>query len=296
MSAIELLITDRQRDLGGFTVGRVLPFPQRRTVGPFIFFDHMGPAVFPPGQGIDVRPHPHIGLATVTYLFEGEMLHRDSLGSVQAIVPGDVNWMVAGRGIVHSERTGDVLRASGQKMHGIQSWVALPQIDEETDPTFAHHPAATLPVVERPGVKLRVIAGHAFGARAPAQVFSDTLYVDAAMDAGASLALPPEHVERAVYVVEGDVTIDGDAVAPATMAVLAPAGTIAITAATPARLMLVGGAPLDGPRLIWWNLVSSRRARIDAAKADWAAGAGRQWRGRFTLPPGETEFIPLPEG
>src|SRR5579871_3723911 len=187
--AIELLITDRQRDLGGFQVGRVLPFAKRRTVGPFIFFDHMGPAIFPPGQGIDVRPHPHIGLATVTYLFEGEMLHRDSLGSVQKISPGDVNWMVAGRGIVHSERTPDELRAAGYAIHGIQSWVALPRAQAHTSPSFAHHPAASLPMVERPGARLRIIAGHAFGARSPAQVFSDTLYVDARMDDGAVLDL-----------------------------------------------------------------------------------------------------------
>jgi redox-sensitive bicupin YhaK (pirin superfamily) len=294
--SIDLLIEDRQRDLGGFQVGRVLPYVKRRTVGPFIFFDHMGPATFAPGTGIDVRPHPHIGLATVTYLFEGAMMHRDSLGTVQMISPGDVNWMVAGRGIVHSERTPDGSRAAGQAMHGIQSWVALPRAHEATDPTFAHHPMRTLPVVDLPGARLRIIAGHAFGARSPAQVFSETLYVDAQLDKGAVLDLPPEHQERAVYVVEGAITVDGAPVAPCTMAVLKPGGTVRIAAGTSARVMLAGGAPLDGERLIWWNLVASNQAMIDQAKSDWKSGADRQWQGRFSLPPDETEFIPLPEG
>jgi len=275
-TSIELLIEDRQRDLGGFHVGRVLPYAKRHTVGPFIFFDH-------------------IGLATVTYLFEGDILHRDSLGTVQVISPGDVNWMVAGRGITHSERTPEKLRASGYAMHGIQSWVALPKVHENTAPSFAHHPAATLPVVEQPGMRLRVIAGHAFGARSPAKVFSDTLYVDAQMEPGATLDLPPEHAERAVYVVEGDVTVDGIRVAPCTMAVLNPEIVVRIAAGTAARLMLVGGAPLDGPRLIWWNMVASEQAMIDQAKVDWKSGPAEEWRGRFILPPQETEFIPLPE-
>ncbi|TAL02031.1 MAG: pirin family protein, partial [Rhodospirillaceae bacterium] len=284
-----------QRDLGGFHVGRVLPFAKRHTVGPFIFFDHMGPAIFPPGRGMDVRPHPHIGLATVTYLFEGEILHRDSLGTVQMISPGDVNWMVAGRGIVHSERTPDPLRASGFAIHGIQSWVALPRVHEHTAPSFAHHPAATLPLVDRPGARLRIIAGHGFGARSPAKVFSDTLYVDAQMEKGAVLDLPPEHAERAVYVVEGSITINGEPVATATMAVLKPEIVAHLVAASTARLMLLGGAALDGSRLIWWNMVASDQALIDQAKADWKSGPENKWQRRFTLPPDESEFTPLPE-
>jgi len=292
---IELLITDRQRDLGGFTVGRVLPYARRHTVGPFIFFDHMGPATFPAGHGMDVRPHPHIGLATVTYLFDGAILHRDSLGTVQTISPGDVNWMVAGRGIVHSERTPETLRAEGFHIHGIQSWVALPKANEHNAPSFAHHPAATLPLVEKPGVHLRIIAGHGFGAQSPAKVFSDTLYVDARMEKGATLDLPPEHVERAVYVVDGGITLNGESVAPLTMAVLKPEAVARLSATAPTRLMLLGGAPLDGPRLIWWNLVASDQGLIDQAKADWKSGPQDNWNGRFGMPPEENEFIPLPE-
>jgi redox-sensitive bicupin YhaK (pirin superfamily) len=257
-------------------------------VGPFIFFDHMGPAALAPGDGLDVRPHPHIGLATVTYLFDGEILHRDSVGSVQPIRPGDVNWMTAGRGIVHSERTPPGLRAAGTRVHGIQTWVALPRAHEETAPAFAHHPAATLPVVTLPGVAVRVIAGTALGARSPVDVFSPTLYAAAELAPGARLALPPEHEERAVYLVDGAASVAGVALEPGTMAVLAPGADAEVRADAASIVMLLGGAKMDGARFIWWNFVSSSRERIEQAKADWRED-------RFPPVPGETERIPLPE-
>ena len=285
---VALVIEPRARDLGGFSVRRILPVARRRMVGPFVFFDHMGPAAFPAGEGIDVRPHPHIGLATVTYLFEGEILHRDSLGIVQPIRPGAVNWMTAGRGIVHSERSGPEERARDARLHGIQSWVALPRGDEETAPAFHHHPAETLPVVERDGAHMTLIAGTAYGANSPVATFSPTFYLDAVLEAGAAIDLPAEHEERAVYVVEGGVTLAGEDLAAGRMAVLAPGGAPRITAKEASRLMLLGGAPMDGRRTIWWNFVSSSKDRIEQAKADWTAG-------RFPEVPGETEFIPLPE-
>jgi redox-sensitive bicupin YhaK (pirin superfamily) len=256
-------------------------------VGPFIFFDHMGPATFAPGSGVDVRPHPHIGLATVTYLFEGAILHRDSLGSVQRITPGDVNWMTAGSGIVHSERSPADERPAGPRLHGIQTWVALPQAHEGAEPEFSHHPKATLPSIERPGVAMRLIAGRAFGARAPVKTYSEMLYLAAEMAPEARLELPPEHEERAVYVVDGDVSVAGQAVAPYHLAVLAPGETVELAAATSARLMLLGGAKMDGDRIVWWNFVASSRERIEAAKLRWSEQ-------RFAPVPGETEFIPLP--
>jgi redox-sensitive bicupin YhaK (pirin superfamily) len=286
-SAVEVVITPRNRDLGGFSVRRVLPAIERRMVGPFIFFDAMGPVVFEAGAGIDVRPHPHIGLATVTYLFEGEILHRDSLGSVQPIVPGDVNWMTAGRGIVHSERSDPRKRRAGARLSGIQSWVALPKRDEETEPSFAHHPAATLPLIEGDGKRVRLIAGTLFGSRAPARIFSDMFYADAALEEGARLALSPEHEERALFIVAGAVEIAGQPRAAGQLLVLHPGSEIVVTAREAARLMLLGGAALDEPRHIWWNFVSSSPERIEAAKADWKAG-------RFAPVPGETEFTPLP--
>lgn len=287
--AVPLLIEPRLHDLGdGFTVRRVLPFRLRRQVGPFVFFDHMGPAELPPGRGLDVRPHPHIGLATVTYLYDGAIMHRDSLGSEQVIRPGDVNWMTAGRGIVHSERTPAPERAAGHRVHGIQTWVALPKSDEEVEPGFFHHPAATLPEVERGGVRLRVIAGTAFGLESPVRVHSPTLYVDLQFLRDDEFVLPPEHAERAIYVVEGEVRIDGEPVPPARMLVAAPGGDVRVAARAGARLLLCGGAPLDGERFIWWNFVSSSRERIERAKADWLAQ-------RIGQVPGETEFIPLPE-
>lgn len=278
----------RTKDLGGFEVRRLLPAPARKMVGPFIFFDHMGPARFDPGKGVDVRPHPHIGLATVTYLFEGALLHRDSLGTVQRIAPGDVNWMTAGRGIVHSERTPPEDRAGGARLHGIQTWVALPRADEQAAPDFTHLPKAALPTISENGVELHVIAGTAFGARAPTPVFSGTLYVAATFAAGGRVALPPEHAERGVYVVSGEVTVGGAPLAPFHVAVLPAGETVEIAAGSSARAMLFGGAPMDGDRHLWWNLVASSRELIEAAKERWRAQ-------RFGTVPDETEFIPLPE-
>ncbi|WP_341914445.1 pirin family protein [Ferrovibrio terrae] len=287
--SVDLLIVPRLRDLGdGFTVRRVLPYAKRRHVGPFVFFDHMGPVQFAPGQGLDVRPHPHIGLATVTYLFEGEIMHRDSLGVIQPIRPGDVNWMVAGRGIAHSERTRDEIRQSGAALHGIQSWFALPKAHEETEPTFHHHPASSLPEIEKPGARLRLIAGSAFGATSPAQVFAPMVYIDAQLSPGATLPLPDDE-ERAVYVAIGEVSLDGTVYESGTMLVLKSGAQPKIAARGAARLMVLGGAPLDGERNLWWNFVSSSKERIEQAKADWRAG---NWPKVL----GETEFIPLPEG
>jgi hypothetical protein len=289
---VELVIAPRLRDIGDFAVRRILPYAKRRMVGPFIFLDEFGPVALPAGQGIDVRPHPHIGLATVTYLFAGEILHRDSLGSVQAIRSGAVNWMTAGRGIVHSERSGDEERARDKPLHGMQSWVALPLEHEAAAPSFTHHAEVDLPVIERDGVWLRLIAGRAYGESAPVAVFSDLFYLHAELAAGAALDLPEEHAERAFYVVSGGVTLDGATYGPAAMAVVKPGAAARLQAAEPSRVMLLGGAPLDGPgegkRHIWWNFVASSPARIEQAKADWKAG-------RFPPVPGETEFIPLPE-
>jgi len=275
------------KDLGGFEVRRALPSRSRKTIGPFIFWDHMGPAQFAPGDGVAVRPHPHIGLATVTYLFDGEIMHRDSVGSVQRISPGDVNWMIAGRGIVHSERTPDESRAAGSRLHGIQTWLALPRAEEETAPAFAHHPKRTLPEIGRRGARGRVIAGHAFGERAPVQVFSGTLYVAIELDAGAQIVVPDEHPERAIYVVEGDLRAGGSSLPPLQVSVLPQRGEVRLEAASATRLMLFGGDPVDGERFIWWNFVSSSKERIDQASRDWRDG-------RFDPVPGETEFIPLP--
>ena len=288
VARIERVIEPRPRDLGGFEVRRVLPAGGRQMVGPFIFFDHMGPAEFAPGTGIDVRPHPHICLATVTYLFEGEIVHRDSLGFVQPIRPGDVNWMTAGRGIAHSERTDAEQRLQGARIHGIQSWVALPKSAEESEPAFFHHPAATLPTIERVGARMRVIAGTAFGERSPVAVFSETLYVDVALAKGSELEVSDEHRERAIYVAEGRIAFDGAEFEGGRMIVLNEGATETIRATADSRLLLVGGAPLDGPRYIWWNFVASSRERIDRARDDWAAQ-------RFDMVPGETEFIPLPD-
>jgi len=287
--AVEMTIVPRPRDLGdGFVVSRLLPFAQRRMIGPFIFFDAMGPADFAAGRGLDVRPHPHIGLATVTYLFEGEIVHRDSLGNVQPIRPGEVNWMTAGRGIAHSERSDTALRQKPSRLQGIQSWVALPARDEETAPAFAHHPRASLPVIEGEGKSVRLIAGSFGSKRSPVEVFSPMLYADAALGPGARLALPAEHEERAAYVIDGGVTIAGQRHGPGQILVFRPRAEIVIAAPEGARLMLLGGAPLEGPRHIWWNFVSRSKERIEAAKADWKAG-------RFPAVAGDGEFIPLPE-
>ncbi len=278
----------RVHDLGdGFIVRRMLPHLLARHIGPFVFFDHMGPVQLAPGRGMDVRPHPHIGLATVTYLFEGTIRHRDSLGSVQDIRPGDVNWMTAGRGIAHSERTPDAERATGQNMHGIQIWVALPQSAEEIDPEFHHHPAATLPVIEGEGVNLRLVVGTALGHTSPVRVFAPMFYLAAEFSAGGRFVLPAEYAERAVYALDGELSVDGEMLGAGRMAVLAAGDVIEISAAAPVRAVLFGGAPLDGERHLYWNFVSSSRERIERAKQDWVAG-------RFGQVPGETEFIPLP--
>jgi redox-sensitive bicupin YhaK (pirin superfamily) len=275
------------KDLGGFTVKRLLPAHPHKMVGPFIFFDHIGPASFEPGQGLDVRPHPHIGLATVTYLFEGAIMHRDSLGSLQPIHPGDVNWMTAGEGIAHSERTPDDLRKTGSPLHGIQTWVALPKAQEQVAASFEHHPAGTLPTISMPGVRMRVIAGTAFGKTSPAAAHSDLFYVVAEMEAGSSLVIPTEHVERAVYAVDGDIRIDGEDFESRHMGVLPTGREITIEAAASARVMLLGGKPMDGDRFIWWNFVASNREAIEEAKQRWREQ-------RFGSIPDETEWIPLP--
>jgi len=295
MPSIDMIIEPRTRDLGGFTVGRVLPYAKRRMVGPFIFLDEMGPAAFKPGTGIDVRPHPHIGLATVTYLFDGEMRHRDSLGCDQVIRPGDVNWMTAGRGIVHSERTDEGPRDSGQTMHGIQSWVALPEDAEDTDPSFHHHPKETLPLIERNGAKMRLIAGSAYGETSPVKTFSPIFYLGVETETGAVIALPDDYEERALYLVEGAVEIDGEAHSAGRMFVFEENASPRINVIAPSKLMLLGGAPL-GERFIWWNLVASSQDRIDRAKTDWTASAEKNFQdSAFSLPPGETDFIPLPD-
>lgn len=285
--SIKALLKPHLRDIGNLQVRRTLPALAARLVGPFIFFDHMGPAALPPGTGLDVRPHPHIGLATVTYLFDGAILHRDSLGSLQEIVPGDVNWMTAGRGIVHSERTPDALRESGHTVHGIQTWVALPVAHETTEPSFEHHAADTLPTRDEGGVSLTVIAGDAFGLRSPVTTFSRTLYVAARFAAGSRLELDASHEERAVYVVDGDLTIDGTPVPAQQMAVLVPGTPVTLASSGGARAMLLGGDKLDGERFIEWNFVASSRDAIERAKQAWT----KQEMGKV---PGETEWIPLP--
>jgi len=285
--AIELIIQPRDKDLGGFSVRRVLPATGRKLVGPWIFFDHMGPAAFSAGQGINVRPHPHINLATVSYLFEGEILHRDSIGSLQAIRPGDVNLMVAGRGIVHSERQGPEVTAQAHRLHGLQLWLALPEADEETEPAFHHYPAADLPTVTVDGVPMRVMMGSAYGVTSPVRVFAETLYVEAHLQAGQAITLP-EAEERAVYTAEGSLTAQGTAIPEHSMAVFSRTEGIVLEAAEKARIAIIGGESL-GRRYVEWNFVSSRQARVEQAKQDWKRGA-------FPKVPGdEDEFIPLPE-
>lgn len=286
---IELVIDQRRRDLGGFEVGRVLPFAKRRTVGPFVFFDHMGPVDMAAGvpRSTDVRPHPHIGLSTVTYLFSGEMRHQDSLGFDQQIRPGEVNWMTAGRGITHSERFDGLLRERGGLMHGIQAWVALPDGLEETDPAFAHYAATDLPSFESAGFAARLIAGSAFGETSAVKTHSPMFYAHWTMEAGAVAGLPAEYPERAAYVAAGQVEVGGQSWRAGQMLVFAPGETVMFKAEQPSTVMVLGGEPI-GPRYIWWNFVSSSAERIEQAKADWTAG-------RFRLPPHDhDEFIPLP--
>jgi len=282
------IVSPRVHDLGGFQVRRAVPSIQARSVGPFVFVDHMGPAVFEPHHGIDVRPHPHIGLATVTFLWAGTIHHRDSLGSQQDINPGDVNWMTAGRGIAHSERTPAALRAGSHPLHGMQTWVALPLGSEEVAPAFHHHPADTLPQQHRDGAWLRVVAGRGFGEESPVRVFADTLYVAIDLQPGAELDLPDSHRERALYVLEGEAQLDGSDVPAMHLLVLDPGSPARLRALGPVKAMLLGGEPLDGPRHLWWNFVSSSRERIEQAKQDWVEG-------RFGPVPGDDEFIPLPE-
>ncbi len=286
---ISQLLKAHTKDLGdGFTVRRLLPAATRKMIGPFIFFDHMGPVRFEPGRAIDVRPHPHIGLTTVTYLFEGAIMHRDSLGYKQRSAPGDVNWMTAGHGIVHSERSPDDERGKARGLHGIQTWIALPVADERTNPAFAHHPAATLPVKQWPKAELRLIAGSGWGLQAPVKTFSPMFYAAITTSDAAQFDLPPEHAERAIYVVGGEVSIDGTTIAPHTVAVVEPGVPVTVSAASAARIMAFGGAAMDGDRFISWNFVASSRELLDNARSRWREQ-------RFPGVPGETEFIPLPE-
>ncbi len=288
--ALELIIVPRVRDLGdGFSVRRALPHGRRQMVGPFIFFDQMGPVQLMAGKGMDVRPHPHIGLATVTYLFDGRVMHRDSEGNAMEITPGSMNLMTAGRGIAHSERSPASARTGSEVMFGIQSWIALPQLYEEIAPLFEHFDAASLPSVTDGGVRARVIAGSVFGQKSPVGMVSEWFYGEVLLDAGASAPLDPDHEERAIYAAEGEVNIAGDKFEAPQLLVFRPGDRITVTATRPARLMFLGGAALEGPRYIWWNFVSSRQERIEQAKEEWKTG-------RFALIPGDAaEFIPLPE-
>ena len=287
-AAIEQVIVPRARDIGSFSVRRALPSIGRKMVGPFIFFDQMGPAEFLLGQGMDVRPHPHIGLSTVTYLIDGEIMHRDSLGTELAIKPGALNLMSAGRGIVHSERTTEQARTVGSRLFGIQAWAALPRSHEEQAPAFVHHAADELPVIRDNGMRVRLIMGAAYGEESPAAFPWPALYAEAVLAPGAILPLDPDHEERAVYVVSGEIDIAGDSFGPGRLLIFRPGDRISILALSNTRLMLVGGEPMDGPRHIWWNFVSSSKERIDQAKEAWR-------QGRFDAVPGESEFIPLPE-
>lgn len=294
IDAIETLIVPRARDLRGFEVRRALPAPKRQMVGPFIFFDQAGPAEMLTGQGVDVRPHPHIGLGTVTYLYRGDFHHRDSTGADQVIRPGELNWMVAGRGVSHSERTTVEARLGPNSLFGIQTWLALPEAQEDIAPSFEHHGREALPVIEDRGVSVRLILGSAYGRQAPATMFSQTFYADVRLEAGSRLPLPDEHEDRGIYIVEGSLSIAGQTFESQQMMVFRPGDRITVAAGERgARLMILGGATLPGPRYIWWNFVASSRERIEAAKAEWRAG---EWgRGRFDLPADDRdEHIPLP--
>jgi hypothetical protein len=286
-TTIELVVGPRPRPLEGLTVNRVWPTPRRRLIGPFIFFDHLQPVELAAGRGLDVPPHPHIGLATVTYLFEGELMHADSLGVRQAIRSGELNWMTAGRGITHSERTTETERARPSRLHGIQSWVALPIEHETSAPTFEHVAACDLPTIEQPGARLKLIAGRAFGAASPVATLSPLFYLEADLDADAEVELDPAMGERGIYLVAGRVRIDGIEHEPGRMLVVRNGTACAIRASTRAKLMLLGGPALAGTREIWWNFVASDPERLEAAKADWAAG-------RFARVPGDDGYMPLP--
>ena len=295
VDAIETVIIPRARDLGGFEVRRALPAPQRQMVGPFIFFDQFGPAEILKGDSLDVRPHPHIGLATVTYVYEGCMHHRDSLGTDAWIEPGAVNWMVSGHGITHSERTDDATAAGPMMLSGLQTWVALPKDHEDREAAFEHAPAASLPVIEAEGKTVRLLLGTAYGARAPVGTLSEMFYADAILQPGAALPLPDDHEDRGIYVVEGEVAVAGDVYPAGRMMVFRPGDRINVTAGPQgARIVLLGGETLEGPRYLWWNFVASSKERIEEAKEAWRAG---DWQnGRFQLPPDDNgEFIPLPD-
>jgi redox-sensitive bicupin YhaK (pirin superfamily) len=288
-NALDLVVVPRTRDLGdGFLVRRALPHGKRQMVGPFIFFDQMGPMQFLAGRGMDVRPHPHIGLATVTYLFDGRIMHRDSEGNIQEIMPGAMNLMTAGGGIAHSERTPDVQRRDGQLMLGLQSWIALPKGKEEIAPSFQHYAADLLPTVSDKGLSARVIAGSAFGASSPVEMVSDWFYVEVSLVAGLTAPLDADHEERAIYLVEGEIAIADETFEGPRLLIFRPGDRITVRATRDARMMFLGGTALEGPRHIWWNFVSSSKERIEQAKEDWKTG-------RFAKVPDETEFIPLPE-
>lgn len=294
LDAIETLIVPRARDLGSFSVRRALPAPKRQMVGPFIFFDQAGPAEFLTGQGVDVRPHPHIGLATVTYLYRGEFQHRDSLGNNQLILPGALNWMVAGSGVTHSERTSEETRKAPHSLFGIQTWVALPESDEQVAPSFEHHGESALPVIEDGGLSMKLILGSAYGEKAPAGVFSEMFYGDAVLRPGALLPMPDDHEDRGLYIVEGSVSVAGRQFDAAQMMVFRPGDRMTIAAgAQGARVVILGGETLNGPRYVWWNFVSSSKERIEEAREQWRH---EQWgEGQFDLPADDrSEFIPLP--
>jgi redox-sensitive bicupin YhaK (pirin superfamily) len=295
LEAIETLIIPRTRDVGGFEVRRALPAPNRQMVGPFIFFDQAGPAELLTGNGVDIRPHPHIGLGTVTYLYRGDFHHRDSTGADQIIRPGELNWMVAGRGVTHSERTPEAARSGPNSLFGIQTWLALPDRDEDMAPSFEHHGKAALPVIEDKGVSVRLLLGTAYGATAPARMLSETFYADVRLEPLGRLPMPDDHEDRGIYIVEGSISIAGQAFEAPQMMVFRPGDRITVAAGERgARLMILGGATLPGPRYIWWNFVASSLERIEVAKADWKA---RNWgHGRFDLPPDDrNEFTPLPD-
>jgi redox-sensitive bicupin YhaK (pirin superfamily) len=287
--ALELVIVPRSVDLDDFAVRRALPHSTRRTVGPYVFFDHFGPAEFRSGKGLDVRPHPHIGLSTLTYLYDGEIIHRDTLGMNAAIHPGEVNWMTAGRGIVHSERTAPERRVDGEPLHGLQLWIAMMSKDEEIDPSFAHLGGNELPVVNGEGKTVRIVAGKMFGAASTLRTTSETIFADISLEAGAAMPLDADYEERAVYVSSGEIDISGDRFDTGRLLIFRPGDRVTIKAVKPSRIAVVGGAPLDGPRYVWWNFVSSRKERIDQAKEEWK-------QGHFGKVPGdEIDFIPLPE-
>jgi redox-sensitive bicupin YhaK (pirin superfamily) len=287
--ALDLVIVPRSVDLDDFAVRRALPHSTRRTVGPYVFFDHFGPAEFRSGKGLDVRPHPHIGLSTLTYLYDGEIIHRDTLGVNAAIHPGEVNWMTAGRGIVHSERTAPERRVDGEPLHGLQLWIAMMSKDEEIDPSFAHLGGSELPVVNGEGKMVRVVAGRMFGAASTLKTTSETIFADISLEAGATMPLDADYEERAIYVSSGEIDISGDRFDTGRLLIFRPGDRVTVKALKPSRIAVVGGAPLDGPRYVWWNFVSSRKERIDQAKEEWK-------QGHFGKVPGdEIDFIPLPE-